>query len=143
MSRSQESGGRRVGGRRPQVGAGEPSKLVALGKRFARFRREHARGARIPDELRTAALALLREVAPAEVYRTCGVSFGQVMAWKEAAERRPETPDVQIFSVVDDEPAARLAPSVAASAAAPALELRLGPWAVSVRLVELEPSERG
>lgn len=142
MSGSQESGGRRVGGRRPRVSSGEPAKLVALGKRFARFRREHARGTRIPDELRTAALALLREAAPADVYRICGISFGQVMAWKEAAARRPETPDVRVFSVVDEEPAPRLVPSATTSAAAPTLELRFGPWAVSVRIVEPEPSER-
>jgi hypothetical protein len=143
MSRSPELAGRRVGGRRPQVGAGESSKLVALGKRFARFRREHERGARIPDELRSAALELLREMAPAEVYRTCGISFGQVMAWKEAEARHLATPGVRVFSVVDEEPAPRLAPEVTASAAAPALELRLGPWAVSVRLVGPAPSERG
>lgn len=141
MSRLRESGESSVGGRRPQVSAGAPSKLVALGKRFARFRREHARGARIPDDLRSAALGLLREVAPAEVYRTCGISFGQVMAWKAAAARSPATPDVRVFSVVDEAPVARLAPATA-SAVAPTLELRLGPWSVSVRLVEPERSER-
>ena len=102
MSRSQESAGRRFEERRPQVGAGEAAALVKLGKRFARFRKEHARGARIPDDLRRAALALLREAAPVDVYRTCGISFGQEMAWEEAAARRPETPDVRVFSIADD-----------------------------------------
>ena len=142
MSRAWESAGRRVGGRR-RVGAGEPSELVALGKRFAQFRKEHPRGARIPDDLRAAALALLRKVAPAGVYRACGISFGQVMAWKEAEARSPTEPDLRVFSVVDEEPALRLAPKATESAAAPALELRLGPWSVSVRLVGPGPSERG
>jgi hypothetical protein len=106
--------------------------LVELGKRFARFRKEHPRGARIPDDLRAAALDRLREVAPADLYRACGLSFGQVMAWKEA--RSPEPRDVRVFSVVDEEPVPRLAPRATASAAAPALELRVGPWSVSVRL---------
>jgi hypothetical protein len=135
MSRSQESVGRRV--------EGDHAQLVALGKRFARFRKEHPRGARVPDELRSAALALLREVAPAEVYRTCGISFGQVMAWKEAQARGAAVPDVRVFSVVDEEETPRLAPKAADLAGAPELELRLGPWSVSVRLVGAGPSERG
>lgn len=131
MSRSQGFAGRRVGGRRPAVGAGEPTELVELGKRFARFRQEHRQGTRIPDDLRAAALELLRAVAPADVYRTCGISFGQVMAWKA---RRPKAPDVRVFSVVGGEPVAQLAPRATASVAAPELELRLGPWSVSVRV---------
>jgi hypothetical protein len=133
VSRARESAGRHVGGRRPQV-AVEASALVELGKRFARFREEYPRGRRIPDDLRAAALELLREVAPADLYRACGLSFGQVMAWKEAEARSPEPPDVRVFSVVDGEPVPRLAPRATASAAAPALELRVGPWSVSVRL---------
>jgi hypothetical protein len=114
-------------------GTGEPSGLEALGKRFARFRREHPRGTRVPDELRAAALSLLGKVAPADVYRTCGISYGQVMAWKEAEARRPMAPDVRVFSVVDEEPASPQAPKV--SAAVPELELRFGSWSVSVRMV--------
>lgn len=126
-----------------QLVAGEHAQLVALGKQFARFRKEHPRGTRVPDELRSAALALLRDVAPADVYRTCGISFGQVMAWKEAQARSPVVPDVRVFSVVDDEPPPRRSTKATESAAAPELELRLGPWSVSVRLVGAGPSERG
>ena len=130
MSRARESAGR-------HGGAGEPLKLAALGKQFARFRKEHPRGTRIPAELRVAALALLREVAPADLYRSCGITFGQVMVWKEAGAQSPEAAGARVFSVVDEEPAPRVASRTAPAAAAPELELRLGPWSVSVRLVEL------
>jgi hypothetical protein len=116
---------------------------MELGKRFARFRREHPRGTRIPDDLREAALVLLREVAPADLYRSCGISFGQVMAWKEARARRPESPDVRVFSVVDEEAVQRPAPALAAPATLPELELRVGPWSVSVRLAGPGPAGRG
>lgn len=106
--------------------------MVKLGKRFTRFRREHPRGTRIPDDLRAAALALWREVAPADLYRTCGISSGQVMAWKEAKARRTESQDVRVFSVVDEAPVGRPDPTM--PAAEPTLELRLGPFAVSVQL---------
>jgi hypothetical protein len=133
MSRARKPAGRRVaGGTGSRVGRDEPSALVKLGKRFARFRREHPRGTRIPDDLRAAALALLREVVPADLYRTCGISSGQVMAWKEAKARRTESQDVRVFSVVDEAPVGRPEPTL--PAAEPALELRLGPWSVSVRL---------
>jgi len=125
MNKSQELAER-------HVGTYEPAELVALGKRFARFRNEHPRGTRVPDELRVAALALLGKVAPADLYHTCGITFGQVMAWKEALARRTMAPDVRVFSVVDEEPASPQAPK--ASAAAPVLELRFGPWSLSVRM---------
>lgn len=132
MGRARKRAGRGVArGTGSRVGGDEPSALVALGKRFARFRREHPRGTRIPDDLREAALALLREVAPADLYRSCSISFGQVMSWKEAKARRAESQDLRVFSVVDEAPAGRPEPALAA--AEPALELRLGPFAVSVR----------
>ena len=125
-----------------QRGGEEPAALVALGKRFARFRREHPRGARIPDDLREAALVLLREVAPADLYRSCGISFGQVVAWKEARARRPESADVRVFSVVAEEAAAER-PALAVPATPPELELRVGPWSVRVSLAGHGPADRG
>jgi hypothetical protein len=142
MSRAWESARRRRG-TRSQVGGDEPSALVELGERFARFRREHRRGTRIPDELREGALALLRDFTPADLYRTCGISLAQVVAWKEAKAGRTESDpaDVRVFSVVDEEPARRPEPSVAA--AMPELELRVGPFVVSVRLAGHGPAGRG
>jgi hypothetical protein len=140
MSRAFESAARRRV-RRSHGGGDEPSALVELGKRFARFRREHPRGTRIPDDLREAALVLLREVAPADLYRSCGISFGQVMAWKEARARRAESPDIRVFSVVDEESMER--PALVAPATLPELELRVGPWSVRVRLAGHGPAGRG
>jgi hypothetical protein len=113
----------------------EASALTELAARFARFRREHPRGARVPEELRAAALASLREgVAPGALYRACGVSWGQVAAWKgRAPSANAEATDVRVFSVVD-ESIRRAEPAISAGHE---LELRLGPWSVSVRLADL------
>ena len=150
MSRARESAGSGAGrGTRSQVGDGT-SALAELGRRFARFRLEHRRGARFPDDLREATLAALREVAPAAVYRTCGVSYGQVMAWKAARRvsraaparaQEAEPADVRVFSVIDEEPVHGLESTV--SATGPELELRVGPWSVSVRLAGPGPAGRG
>ena len=143
MSRARKPAGRHAArGTGSRVVGDEPSAaLVKLGKRFARFRREHPRGTRIPDDLREAALALWREVAPADLYRTCGISSGQVMAWKEAKARTAESQDVRVFSVVDEAPVGW--PKSTVPAAEPALELRLGPFAVSVRFSDSGTARRG
>ncbi len=139
------------GGRAP-VEADESSTLVELGRRFARFRSVHRRGARYPDELREGALRLLGEVAPEDLYRTCGISFRQVMAWKAAGRLGPgksleaSPAEVRVFSVVEKEPVVRLAPEPAGHAghsAEAALELRVGAWSVSVRLADGRPAARG
>ena len=133
-------------GGRSQSEAAEPSAVARLGRRFARFRLEHPRGARYPDELRQAALGLLGEVAPDALYRACGVSFRQVMAWKPAGRSAPakaletEAAKVRVFSVVDDPPAL----GFDSQAAGPELlELRLGPWTVSVQLESRQQVRRG
>lgn len=127
-------------GRPPTVR--EPSALAELAGRFARFRREHPRGARVPLELRSAALAALKSgVRQGDLCRALGVSWSQVMTWK-ASDRGAAMPGggeaagVRVFSVVDA-PIAQRVPS----APDEPLELRLGPWSVSVRLTG--PAERG
>jgi hypothetical protein len=122
----------RRGGSLPSHGA---AVLDDLAGRFARFRQRHPRGTRVPVELRAAALAALQEgVGPGDLYRACGVSWGQVAAWKGRASSAKsgdaEPTDVRVFSVTD-EPIRRPEP---ATAAGHELELRLGPWSVSVRL---------
>jgi hypothetical protein len=88
--------------------------------------------------LRAAALAALREgVAPCDLYRACGVSWSQVVAW-EARGRVAEAADVRVFSVVEEQPAER----PLALWAEDELELRLGPWSVSVRHTDRGPGGR-
>lgn len=131
-------------GRRGRPRAHEPPVLAELEARFARFRREHSRGTRVPEDLRAAALAALREgVGPAALHRTCGVSWSQIEAWKggrrstSAKPATTEPTDVRVFSVVEDQ--------IREPTASPGheLDLRLGPWSISVRLVEPRPAGRG
>jgi hypothetical protein len=153
MSRGRQwaraEGGEHARGGRMQVETDGPSTLVQLGRQFARFRSECRRGARYPDELREGAVRLLGEVAPEALYRTCGISFRQVMAWKAARRLGPaktpkaEPAEVRVFSVVDEEPVVRLEPEAAGRAGEAVLELRVGPWSVSVRLVDGRPALRG
>jgi hypothetical protein len=122
--------------------------LTELERRFAEFRRDHPRGARVPVDLKEATLAVLAKgIAPGAISRTCGVSWSQLMAWKgarrsaptrRASRRAKSTPDVRVFSVVD-EPVDRGAPAASADHA---LELRFGPWSVSVRLTDPSRTEQ-
>ncbi len=118
--------------------------LGDLKERFARFRAKHRRGTRVPGELRAATLAALRKgVTTGEVYRSCGVSWGQLEAWKagrkssrtRAKKRDAEPADVRVFSVVDGEPEAVQRPALG-DPLDEELELRLGRWSVRVRLAE-------
>lgn len=137
-----------VPARRSGTAPRQPATVLAdLAERFARFRQGHARGARVPAELREAALAALGTgVAPGDLYRACGVSWSQVAAWKASAHAPPRTrsggevANVRVLSVVDDQP---LAGRAATARAEHELELRLGPWSISVRLAESEDTRRG
>jgi hypothetical protein len=112
-----------------------PIALARLERRFTQFRAKHRRGARYPDELRQAALGLLGEVAPDALYRACGLTFRQVMAWRGAGpaaakEQEFEAGKVRVFSVVDPPPTLGAEPQESA----PELELQIRPGSVSVRL---------
>lgn len=117
------------------TGGSPPDRLAELSGRFARFRREHPRGARVPGDLRAAVLAALREgVTPSDLYRACGISWGQVAAWRAAGHpaAKPvesEVSSVRVFNVVDE-------PRHEGTTTGCDLELRLGPWSVSVRLAD-------
>jgi hypothetical protein len=124
--------------------------LSELGERFAGFRWQHPRGARVPKDLRAAALAALKNGAtPGDLHRSCGISWSQVMAWKASeigAPSVPETPkgasrrsrspaaDVRVFNVTEAPQPGLVGHD---------LELRLGPWSVSVRLAEAGHTGRG
>lgn len=119
-------------------GVGIDKKLHALEERLARFRAESGRGARVPAELRAAALLALREGASERALRSCGISWSQLDAWKRkavrdvAGSRRGPPKDVRVFSVIDEVHPVLRAEQV--------LELRAGPWSVTVRLAGERPA---
>jgi hypothetical protein len=100
----------------------------------------------VPVDLRAAALAALRRGATAgDLYRTCGIGWSQLEAWRtgpnavrKRGTRDAALEDVRIFSVVDAEPPDRRAPLVEAE---DEIELRLGRWSVRVRLGDSARSE--
>lgn len=148
MQRERQRGGKRSGGRRRSAeGSLSASGLAELAGRFARFRREQPRGARVPEELRAAVVAALGQgVAPSELQRACGVTWSQVMTWqaRRPGDRRAsasaEPTEVRVFSVVDEP---REDPAEAPeSMGGRGLELRFGPWTVSVRLAGAGPQGR-
>lgn len=117
-----------------------------LRQRFAVFRRENPRNTRIPGDLRAAVIAAMRRgVTATRLRRTCDLSASQLARWRAAA-RGPErsilkAQRTRVFSVVGEAP-----PRPRELPACPkghGLELRLGPWSVSVRLAELPDATRG
>ena len=123
-----------------------PAALIALTERFAQFRADRERGARVPGELRVAALAALRQgVTQGALLRGCRISWSQLDAWKRAAARasmksqRAAGEDARVFAVVDE---ARPV-GEQAETAEHTLELRAGPWSVTVRLAEGGPGQGG
>jgi hypothetical protein len=146
MQRERQGGGKGSRGRRRSA-EGRWSGLAELAGRFARFRREQPRGARVPQELRAAVVAALGQgVAPSELQRACGVTWSQVMTWQarhpgeRGTSRSAGASQVRVFSVVDEP---REDPAEAPeSTGGRGLELRLGPWTVSVRLAGAGPQGR-
>jgi hypothetical protein len=146
MQRERQRGRKRSRGRRRSA-EGKCSGLAELEGRFARFRREQPRGARVPEELRAAVVAALGQgVAPSELQRACGVTWTQVMTWQarhpgdRGTSRSAGPSKVRVFSVVDEPRVDPPQPSE--STGGGGLELRLGPWTVSVRLAGPGPQGR-
>ena len=122
--------------------------LVAdLAKRFAAFRRSSPRFARVPRELRESVVAAIRlGVPPGLLRRACGVSSSQLDLWQAGAQLGTartgrETPRVRTFSVIGRDSPPPSAPMGAANGEA--LELRIGPWSISVRMASQEDVDRG
>lgn len=122
--------------RRRRTGTSPRDPLADLSARFARFRQEHLRGARVPRDLRAAVLAALRDgVSAGELYRACGITWGQVAAWKVASAApprqaaEPEGPAARVFEVIDE-------PRHEVTSAGYDLEVRVGPWSLKVRLAD-------
>jgi hypothetical protein len=111
--------------------------LEELRQLFGAFRRENRRFTRVPGELRAVAMAALREgVTPTSLRRVCGISTGQLASWQSsrptaeaaAAEAQP----ARAFQVIDD--AQARGAGCSPRRADEALELRVGPWSIRVRL---------
>ena len=141
MQRERQPGRNRSGGRQGSRRSAEGSAvaLAELGKRFACFRRKQPRGARVPEDLRAAVMAAVGQgVRPVELQRACGVTWNQVMTWQarsmggqgKCGSAGPTK--VRVFSVVDEPGVDPSQPPE--STGGGELELRLGPWTVSVRL---------
>lgn len=123
----------------------EPALIADLAERFAAFRRTHPRFARIPRDLRAEAVAALGQGAsPSQLCTACGVSGSQLALWRQASGGRAPSATVdlgaRIFAVAEETPAPGATDP--APSATDALELRLGPWSVSVRLVAQQPAGR-
>lgn len=146
MQKTSESSPTRSRVRRRSETRDGSSALAELENRFARFREEHARGTRIPEELRAAVLAALDEgVRPRELHRKCGVSWSQIVAWQargvgRVKEQAAEPREVRVFSVADEPPMHRS--GALSSTAEQELELRFGPWSVKIQGVGSEDGRR-
>jgi hypothetical protein len=83
-------------------------------------------------------VALRKGVSIGELHRTCGVSWSQVVAWRDrpAKSKEAAAESVRVFSVVDEPLIPGPEPSAAISSDQE-LELRLGPWSVRVRIADL------
>jgi hypothetical protein len=120
--------------------------LAELERDFTDFRAQASRGTRIPDAIRARVVAALKEgVSMTSLRRRCGVTREQVIAWQRSPRGgavRPTraTPEVRVFDVADD---ARSATTRQAGTDEQPLELRLGPWSISVRLIEPAVAGRG
>lgn len=118
----------------PSAGTTAELSLDELKRRFAKFHREHPPQTRIPDTLRGAVLAAMRQgVTPSQLRHHCGLSSKQLEQWKRSRRKLPVEADLaapvpRVFSVVDDD--CEGAPTQ------DELELRLGGWSVSVRRVD-------
>ena len=121
------------------VRANAAPSIKQLGRRFTKFRRDHPSQTRIPEALRDAVLAAVRQGVTAAELRRCGLSPNQLEYWQKNEPER-ETPvdlpvqEPQIFSVVDDEP--RPTAKSAEPTREQQLELRLNGWSICIHRVD-------
>lgn len=100
------------------IEAGSSRRLRELAGAFAAFRRASGPGRRIPEGLRTRAVALLNAgVRKHAIAEACGVSWAQLTRWQGAGVEPAAA--ARVLSVVDAGPA----PS-----ASETIELRVGGW---------------
>lgn len=120
--------------------------LAELEEGFAQFRAQVPSGTRIPEALRALVVAALEAgVSMTSLRRRCGLTREQVIAWQRSARggavrRSRAKPEVRVFDVADDPRPASGQPD---GPGAQPLELRFGPWSISVRLVGQAVAVRG
>lgn len=112
--------------------------LEKVAKQFANFRQTHQKGTRIPQELREAVEKLAEEgISLTEVLPACGLTLWQYQRWhksqhsdtkKKKQKSEPSESAVRVFPVVNEDGGY--------SNRSQELELRLGPWSVSIKLAE-------
>ena len=130
----------RVRRRVPRAGVTADLSIEQLERRFADFRRKHPPQTRIPDNLRGAVLAAMRQgVRPAQLRRCCGLSSTQLEQWQKSHGEIPAhaalaAQDARVFSVVGAVPTRDTEP--ADPTLEQKLELRLDGWSICVRRVE-------
>ena len=119
------------------AGASDVATIDELRESFAAFRRENPRNTRIPGDLRAAVIAAMRRGATVtRLRRACGLSTSQLARWRAGAGRPARSTvraqQARVFSVVGEAPSPRR--ELPGCPPGHDLELRLGPWSVSVRL---------
>lgn len=118
----------------------EAATLEEVAKQFAHFRQTHQKGARIPQELREAVEKLAEEgISLTEVLPACGLTLWQYQRWhknqsnkikNQKSESRESA--VRVFPVANE--------NSGHCDRSQELELRLGPWSVSIKLAESSKS---
>jgi len=114
--------------------------VVELGRRFDAFREQNRPYAPIPAELRAAVVRALTQGAErGELRRACRVSGAQLERWSAAvtsvgSASASDPQAARVFSVVED--ALDSGARATAAVGLEPLELRLGPWSVSIRLAQ-------
>ena len=123
-----------------QRAAGPDAGVERLRQRFAKFRRDHPPQTRIPNILRSAVVAAVRQgVGQSKLRRACGLGSGQIERWQQILEPTPkpgrctQSADARVFRVLDEPPTARRRIDI--EQPDQPLELRLGDWSICVRQV--------
>jgi hypothetical protein len=128
---------RREAAQRPQTRASAEASAVRLGRRFATFRRQHPDKTRIPDTLRGAVLAAVRQgVRLGQIKRCCGVTSQQIELWQRgrvvlAREPTLARPAARVFDVVSDREVSTTGPG--GDGPGPHLELCVDGWWICIR----------
>jgi hypothetical protein len=108
--------------------------LAHLESRFSVFRRNQQSGRKLPTALRRAVLdALAKGISTTAVRQACGVTNRQLMLWHRADKLRTIEP-IKTVSVSPRVLPVLESPETKRSANEVELDMRVGPWCLSLRL---------